>query len=44
MSIDSRLDSIDKKFKPITEDISEERIEVLENLALSQKGLLNEIP
>ena len=50
MSIESRLDSIDKKFKPITEDISEERIKEIirklifdENFSLEEKELLAKI-
>lgn len=43
MSIESRLDSIDKKFKPITEDISEERIkEIIRKLIFDDDFLLEE--
>jgi len=50
MSKESRLDSIDKKFKPITEDINEERIKEItrklifdENFYLEENELLTEI-
>ena len=50
MSIESRLDSIDKKFKPITEDFSEERIKEIirklifdENFSLEENDLLAKI-
>lgn len=43
MSIESRLDSIDKKFKPITEDISEERIkEIIRKLIFDDDFSLEE--
>ena len=43
MSIESRLDSIDKKFKPITEDISEERIkEIIRKLIFDDDFLFEE--
>lgn len=50
MSIESRLDSIDKKFKPITEDVSEERIKEIirklifdDNFSLEENDLLAKI-